>query len=126
MTPQISYSEVRKVIFTMLMWQLGLGVLMALPFWMISGSMAAFAAFFGASIGFAGTLVFAFMMFGFGRRTHHDLMRKMFRAEALKIMTVSLMFYLAVAKMNLPFLPVIVGFMATLVVFIVALLTKFK
>ena len=126
MTPQISYSEVRKAIFLLPVWQLVAGLILALIFGLFSGSYYALSAFFGASIGFAGTLVFAFIMFGFGEQSSQNLLRKMFRAEAIKILTVGLMFYLATAKLALPFLPVIVGFMVTLIVFIVALLIKFK
>ena len=93
---------------------------------MLKDSTAAIAGFFGASISFAGSLVFAFMVFGLGDNSPKNMMKKMFRAEAIKILTISFMFYFAFAILALPFLPVIVGFMATLIIFFVALLTVFR
>jgi len=126
MAPQTSFLEVRKAIFILPVWQLIIGVVVGIVFWFVSGTQSAIAAFYGGSIGFAGSLVFAFVMFGFGRTDSKDVMRKMFRAEAFKILTVGLMFYFAFAKLGLPFMPVIVGFMVTLIIFFVALITIFK
>jgi F0F1-type ATP synthase assembly protein I len=107
-------------------WQLLIGVIIGMGFYLLAGKLAGIAGFFGASISFAGSIVFAFVVFGFGEQTNENMMRKMFRAEAFKILTVAIMFYVAFAKLGLPFLPVIVGFMATLIVFFVALLTVFR
>jgi len=126
MALQPSFSEVRKVVFLLPVWQLLLGVVIGLVFFMLAGTMAAIAAFYGASVGFAGSLVFAFVVFGFGNQSTENLMRKMFRAEAFKILTIGVMFYFAFAVLALPFMPVIVGFMATLIIFFVALLTVFR
>ncbi len=126
MTPQPSLSEVRKVVFLLPVWQLLLGVVVGLVFFFIAGTHAGIASFFGASISFAGSLVFAFVVFGLGNQSSENMMRKMFRAEAFKILTIAIMFYVAFAKLGLPFLPVIVGFMVTLIVFFVALLTVFR
>lgn len=126
MAQQPSLSDVRKVVFLLPVWQLLIGVIIALVFFLLKGSTAAIAAFFGASISFAGSLVFAFVVFGLGDQSPQNIMRKMFRAEALKILTIGLMFYFAFAILALPFMPVIVGFMATLIIFFVALLTVFR
>jgi F0F1-type ATP synthase assembly protein I len=126
MTSQKSFLEIRKVIFTLPVWQLLIGLVVGVIFWFLSGPKAAIAAFYGGSIGFAGSLVFAFVMFGFGSPQSKDVMRNMFRAEAFKILTVGMMFYFAFAVLALPFMPVIVGFMVTLIVFFVALITVFK
>ena len=126
MTPQPSIAEVRKVVFLLPVWQLLLGVIISVVFFLFTGTIAAIAAFFGASIGFAGSLVFAFVMFGTGEIPTNNIMRRMFRAEAFKILTIGLMFYFALAVLALPFLPIIVGFMVTLIVFFVALLTIFR
>ena len=126
MALQPSFSEVRKVVFLLPVWQLLLGVVIGLIFFMLAGTTAAIAAFYGASVSFAGSLVFAFVVFGFGDQSAENLMRKMFRAEAFKILTIGVMFYFAFAVLALPFMPVIVGFMATLIIFFVALLTVFR
>ncbi len=126
MTQQPSISEVRKVVFLLPVWQLLLGVVVGFLFFLFAGVNAGIAGFYGASINFAGSLVFAFVIFGVGNQSPQNMTKQMFRAEAYKIMVVASMFYLAFAKLGLPFLPVIVGFMATLIVFFVALLTVFR
>lgn len=126
MATQPSISEVRKVIYLLPVWQLLLGALVGIVFGLFAGTVSGIAAFFGASISFAGSLVFAFVVFGFGNQAPENIMRSMFRAEAFKILTVALMFYFAFAVLALPFMPVIVGFMVTLIIFFVALLTVFR
>jgi F0F1-type ATP synthase assembly protein I len=126
MAPQPSISEVRKVVFLLPVWQLLLGIVVGIVFYFIAGITAAIAGFFGASISFAGSFVFAFVVFGLGQQSSEKMMRQMFRAEAMKILTISLMFYFAFAVLALPFLPVIVGFIATIIIFFVALLTVFR
>ena len=126
MITQPSISEVRKVLFLLPLWQVLIGVITGAIFYFVTGYNAGIAALFGASISGAGSLVFAFVIFGFGNTSTENKIKQMFRAEAVKIMTIALMFYIAFAKLGLPFLPVIVGFMATLIVFFVALLTLFR
>ena len=126
MTPQASYSEIRKAVFSVPLWQLIAGFVGGVVFWALVGPKAGVSAFYGGSIGFAGSLVFAFVVFGFGEQNNQQLMRKIFRAEAFKLLTVGLMFYVALKILVLPFLPVLVGFMVTLIIFFVALLIKFK
>lgn len=126
MAPQPSISEVRKVVFLLPVWQLLLGVVVGFVFYFIAGINAGIAGFFGASIGFAGSLVFAFVVFGLGNQSSENIMRQMFRAEAFKMLTIALMFYFSFAVLALPFMPVIVGFMATLIIFFVALLKVFR
>jgi len=126
MAQQPSISDVRKIVFLLPVWQLLIGVIVAIIFYLLNGSTAAIAGFFGASISFAGSLVFAFVVFGLGDQSPQNMMRKMFRAEAFKIITIGLMFYFAISILALPFMPVIVGFMATLIIFFVALLTVFR
>jgi len=126
MAQQPSLSEVKKIIFLLPVWQLIVGIVIAFIFYLLNGSTAAIAGIFGASISFAGSLVFAFMVFGLGDQDPKKMMQKMFRAEAFKIITIGTMFYFAFAILALPFMPVIVGFMATLIVFFVALLTVFR
>ncbi len=126
MAPQPSISEVRKVVFLLPVWQLLLGAVVGFVFFLFAGLNAGIAGFFGASISFAGSLVFAFIVFGLGNQSGENIMRQMFRAEAFKMLTIAAMFYFAFAVLALPFLPVIVGFMVTLIVFFVALLTVFR
>ncbi len=121
-----SILEVKKTVFLIAVWQLIMGIIIALVFQLLNGSTAAIAGFFGASISFAGSIVFAFMVFGLGDQSSKNIMQIMFRAEAFKFLTIGLMFYIAIAVLALPFMPVIVGFMATLLVFFVALLTVFR
>ncbi len=126
MAQQTSFSEVRKIVFLLPVWQLLVGLVIAIIFFLLKGSTAAIASFFGASISFAGSLVFAFVVFGLGDQSLQRMKITMFRAEALKILTISFMFYFAFAVLALPFVPVIVGFMATLIIYFVALLPVFR
>lgn len=126
MASQPTFSEVRKVVFYLPLWQLVIGLFIGLVFAFLVNTSAGISAFFGASISCAGSLVFAFVVFGLGKVTSQNMMKQMFRAEAFKILTIGIMFYWAFAVLGLSFLPVIVGFMATLIVFFVALLTVFK
>ena len=126
MAQQPSLSEVRKIVFLLPVWQMVIGVFVGIVFYFMAGSIAGIAGFFGASISCAGSLVFAFVIFGLGNQTNERITKQMFRAEAFKILTIAVMFYVAFAKLGLPFLPVIVGFMATLIIFFVALLTVFR
>ncbi|HFC30210.1 MAG TPA: hypothetical protein ENJ44_04105 [Oceanospirillales bacterium] len=126
MTPQPSLSEVRKVVFLLPLWQLLLGIVVGFGFYLLVGQAAGIAGFFGASVSCAGSLVFAFVVFGLGKQSAGNITKQMFRAEAFKIMTIGVMFYVAFAKLGLPFFPVIIGFMATLIIFFVALLTVFR
>ncbi len=126
MAQQPSLSEVRKIVFLLPVWQMVIGIFVGIVFYFMAGSIAGIAGFFGASISCAGSLVFAFVIFGLGNQTSERITKQMFRAEAFKILTIAVMFYVAFAKLGLPFLPVIVGFMATLIIFFVALLTVFK
>ena len=126
MAQQPSLSEVRKIVFLLPVWQMVIGVFVGIIFYFMAGSIAGIAGFFGASISCAGSLVFAFVIFGLGNQTSERITKQMFRAEAFKILTIAVMFYVAFAKLGLPFLPVIVGFMATLIIFFVALLTVFR
>lgn len=126
MASQPTFSEVRKIVFYLPLWQLLIGVILGLAFAFMVSTLAGISAFFGASISCAGSLVFAFVVFGLGEVSSQNMMKQMFRAEAFKILTIGIMFYCAFALLGLSFLPVIVGFMATLMVFFVALLTKFR
>jgi len=126
MTSQPTLTDIRKTVYMLPVWQLLMGVFIGMFFYLLVGKLAGIAGFFGATISFAGSIVFAFVVFGFGKQTNENMMRKMFRSEAFKILTVAIMFYFAFAKLGLPFLPVIVGFMATLIIFFVALLTVFR
>jgi len=126
MTSNLSYSEVRKAVFLLPLQQLACGVIVALIFLVFAGSLPAFAAFYGASVGFVGSLVFALIVFVLGAGAPDQMKRFMFRAESFKILTISLMFYFAFAVLALPFMPVITGFVATLLIYFVALLTKFR
>lgn len=126
MTPQPSVSEVRKVIFLLPVWQLLTGVAIAFIFFLLNGTTAAMASFFGACISSTGSLVFAIIVFGLRNVPAENIMRNMFRAEAFKILTVVLMFYVSISVLALPFLPVMIGFIATLIVFIVALVLVFR
>ena len=126
MTSQPSIKDIRKTIYMLPVWQLLIGVVVGMVFFFMTGKLAGIAGFFGATISFAGSIVFAFIVFGFGEQTSENMMRKMFRAEAFKILTIALMFYFAFAVLALSFLPVIVGFMVTLIIFFVALLTVFR
>ncbi len=126
MTPQPSLSEVRKVVFLLPIWQMLVGIVIGTFFYFYSGLMAGVAGFYGASISCAGSLIFAFIVFGLKHQSNEKISKKMFRAEAYKMLTIALMFYFAFAKLGLPFLPVILGFMATLIIFFVALLTVFR
>ncbi len=126
MTAELSYKEVKKIVFKIPMQQLLIGVALATAFFFIQGHSAAYAAFAGSVISTLGSLVFACVLFLSPVRDERQIKTRMMIGEILKIFTVAVLFYFAIVVFKLALMPLLLGFIATFVTFWVALLTAFK
>ena len=126
MSDNLSFTQVKKKVFLIPIWQLLVGLIVFAILFVVSDFTSAIAGLYGSLVGVVGSLVFAGMVFGFGSRSGQLTTGRIFKAEAIKFLVVAILFYLAFAELALPFLSVIVGFFATLIVFILALLMLFR
>ena len=126
MTTELSYKEVKKTVFKIPLHQLMIGVLVAIVFFLVKGMPSAYAAIGGASISTVGSLVFASIVFLSPVRDQRQIKSRMVTGEILKILTVVMLFYVAIVVLELALLPLLLGFVATFFTFWVALLTAFK
>ena len=126
MSDNLSFTQVKKKVFLIPIWQLLVGLVVFAILFIVSGVTSAISGLYGSLVGVVGSLVFAGMVFGFGSRSGQLTTGRIFKAEAIKFLVVAILFYLAFAELALPFLSVIVGFFATLIVFILALLMLFR
>lgn len=126
MTAELSYKEVKKTVFKIPLQQLLIGVFVAAIFFFVQGQSAGYAAFTGAVISTVGSLVFASMVFLSPVRDERQIKSRMMTGEILKILTVVVLFYMAIVVLKLALLPLLLGFIATFITFWVALLTAFK
>ncbi len=126
MTAELSYKEVKKTVFKIPLHQLMIGVLVAVVFYFVQGMPSAYAAFAGASISTLGSLVFASIVFLSPVREQRQIKSRMVTGELFKIITVVVLFYIAIVVLELALLPLLLGFVATFFTFWVALLTAFK
>ena len=126
MTAELSYKEVKKIVFKIPLQQVLIGVFVAAIFFLIQGQSAAYSALAGALISTVGSLVFATMLFLSPVRDERQIKSRMMTGEILKIFTVAMLFYVAIVLLKLALLPLLLGFIATFATFWVALLTAFK
>ena len=80
---------------------------------LLSGPRAALAALVGGLAIAAGNAVFAWRLFGSGIAPARAQVGAAYAGEALKWLVVGVLFYLAIAQWQLPFLPLIVAVCAT-------------
>lgn len=126
MTAELSYNEVKKIVFRIPLQQMLLGVVIAAIFFFTQGQLAGMAALAGAFISTLGSLVFALMVFLSPVRDERQIKSRMMTGEILKILTVVVLFYIAIVVLKLAIMPLMLGFIATFIAFWVALLTAFK
>lgn len=126
MTAELSFKDVKKTVFKIPVHQLLVGVVVALIYYFVSDKSAAGAAMFGAFISTMGSLVFALKVFISPLRDEREIKSRMMKGEVYKMMTVGVLFYVAIAVLKLSVLPLLLGFIATFITFWVALLTAFK
>lgn len=125
MTTDFSWQEVKKTVFKIPLYQLMLGLLAAVFFWLVQGQSAAVSAFVGAIISTLGSLTFAFIV-AWPFSTDNAMVGKMMKGEILKFIVIGALFYLAITQFSFQLMALLVGFIITLVAFWVALLTSFK
>ena len=94
-------------------------------FYFLQGSESAISAAAGAIISALGSLVFTLLVV-MPMGDTKTLVGRMFKGEILKFVVIGLLFYLALANYSFVLMPLLIGFMATLLAFWVALLTSFK
>jgi F0F1-type ATP synthase assembly protein I len=125
MTTEFSWQEVKKTVFKIPLYQLMIGVLTAVFFWLFLGQAAAISAFAGALISTLGSLMFAFIV-AWPFSPDQAMVGKMVKGEILKFIVIGALFYLAITQFSFQLMALLIGFIITLLAFWVALLTSFK
>ncbi len=125
MTEQLTLKEVKKTVVKIPIYQVLIGVLIATVFYFFKDGSAAFSAGSGALISALGSLAFALIViWPFGNT--ESLVGRMFKGEIMKFVVIGLLFYVAITNFSFQLMPLLIGFIATLLAFWVALLTSFK
>ena len=125
MTNEITLEEVKKTVLKIPLYQVLIGVVIAAGFYYFYNETAAFSAISGALISALGSLVFAVIVaWPFGNT--QTLVGRMFKGEIMKFVVIGILFYVAVTNFSFQLMPLLIGFIATLLAFWVALLTSFK
>jgi len=107
------------------LWQLLVGLIGA-GLWAIGGLDAALAALVGGVASALFSLQFAVRMFARGSEASPaELLGAMYRAEGFKLLMAAVLFIVAAKFFGHVFVPLVTTYMATLLVFWVALLWKF-
>ena len=125
MTTEFSWQEVKKTVFKIPLYQLLIGVLTAVFFWLFQGQAAAVSALAGALISTLGSLMFAFIV-AWPFSPDQAMVGKMVKGEILKFMVIGALFYVAITQFSFQLMALLIGFIVTLLAFWVALLTSFK
>lgn len=125
MTEQNTLVEVKKTVIKIPIYQLVIGGLIAALFYFLQGWTAAYSAGSGALISALGSLAFTLIVtWPFGDT--QSLVGRMFKGEIMKFLVIGVLFYVAVTNFSFQLMPLLIGFIATLLAFWVALLTSFK
>ncbi len=125
MTEQLTLKEVKKTVVKIPIYQVLIGVLIAAIFFYIQGKQAAYSAGTGALISAMGSLAFTLIVtWPFGNT--ESLVGRMFKGEIMKFVVIGVLFYVAITNFSFQLMPLLIGFIATLLAFWVALLTSFK
>lgn len=125
MTEPMTFKEVKKTVVKIPVYQMLIGVLIATLFFYLQGRSAAVSAGTGALISALGSLAFAVIVtWPFGDT--QSLVGRMFKGEIMKFIVIGVLFYIAVTNFSFQLMPLLIGFIATLLAFWVALLTSFK
>ncbi|KAA3640362.1 MAG: hypothetical protein DWP95_08695 [Proteobacteria bacterium] len=125
MTTEFSWQEAKKTVFKIPLYQMMIGVLTAVFFWLFQGQSAAVSALVGAIISTLGSLTFAFVV-AWPFSPDQAMIGKMVKGEILKFMVIGALFYLAITQFSFQLMALLIGFIVTLLAFWVALLTSFK
>lgn len=121
----MTFKEVKKTVVKIPVYQMLIGVLIATLFFYLQGRSAAVSAGTGALISALGSLAFAVIVtWPFGDT--QSLVGRMFKGEIMKFIVIGVLFYIAVTNFSFQLMPLLIGFIATLLAFWVALLTSFK
>ncbi len=121
----MSLKEVKKTVVKIPIYQLLIGLCIAAIFFYLKGKSAAFSAGTGALISTLGSLAFTVIVtWPFGDT--QNLVGRMFKGEIMKFIVIGVLFYVAVTNFSFQLMPLLIGFIATLLAFWVALLTSFK
>ncbi len=125
MSAELSFKDIKKTVFKIPVYQMLIGILIAAMFYVWQGEQATRSALTGAMISTLGSLVFALIVaWPFGDK--QTLVGRMFKGEIMKFVIIGLLFYLAITNYSFQLMPLLIGFIATLLAFWVALLTSFK
>lgn len=121
--PRLSEQQARQRAYRIVASQLAVTGIVALLFFLLVGRQAGLSAAAGGAINAAGTCVQVWIVFmGRAQADPKRAARVFFRAEAAKIVVIVALFALTLRALEFPQLPMIIGFAATLFVFLAALL----
>ena len=101
--------------------QLGITLLLAAVWAAAQGTPAALAVGFGGGAVALGNALFALSVFGAGAAPARQALRGLYAGEALKLGLSVVMLYVAIAVLELPFLPLLTGLVLAQIVFWIAL-----
>ena len=125
MTEPVTLKEVKKTVVKIPIYQVLIGVLIAAFFYYAQGQEAAVSAASGALISALGSAVFALIVawpLGDAQR----MVGRMIKGEIMKFAVIGVLFFVAITNFQFQLMPLLIGFIATLLAFWVALLTSFK
>ncbi len=130
MASNTSFQDVKKAVYKIPLWQALIGVAVAAAYLLTSGSEAGLAAAVGTLISVLGSLVFAWVVFGRPsapvQENDPGVIGRMLKGEILKLAAVAMMFIAVYKSHTLLALPLLIGFIATLFSFWVAMFTAFR
>ena len=120
---QTDFRAARRLALKIVLGQLGISLLAAGLFQVVSGYSAALSALIGGGIGAVGSLTMALSAFRGGESaTPEDLMRGVYLGEFVKLILTVALFIAAIVWLGVDILPLLIGFAATFVVYWAALL----
>jgi ATP synthase protein I len=118
----IDAAQARRVAFTVVLWQGAVTVVVALVSYVIAGRLAAFSALIGGGISTLASLVMVALSFRTSSLANaHNALRGLLVGEAAKVATVIVLFILVLRTLKVSPLAMFVAFMATFIVYWVAL-----
>jgi ATP synthase protein I len=118
----IDAAQARRVAFTVVLWQGAVTLVVALVSYVIAGRLAAVSALLGGGISTLASLVMAALSFRSSTLANaHSAVRGFYVGEAAKLATVVVLFIVVLRTLKVSPLAMFAAFMATFIVFWVAL-----
>jgi ATP synthase protein I len=122
MPPHLGKMDIRAKAYRIVAGQLTVTVLIALGWLAFAGAGAAWAALVGGLIAAAGSLIFARWLVRAAGRTPGEFAQAFYIGEGLKIVVTAVLFWVAIALLNVAPAPLFITYAVTLIVNWLALL----